>query len=258
MKPELKSTTDYDLFEMHEMNRNLHENKVLENSMRTNGFMPSGAIHCASGGRGKLKVIRGHHRLYFAKRIGLPVWYIVDETKTDLFALEGSSTVSWGAADFAIARAKAGDKDIQEMLDFKAAHDLPLGSASSLMFGQSAGSSNAVKCIKTGAFRCKDTAHAKKVVKITDMLKDSGVTFATSSNFVAALSSVLRVPEVDYNKLLHRASLHGHVLSKRSTRKEYLEEIQAMYNYTSRGDRVPIAFLAEEVLKSRSVCPPKK
>ncbi|MCR4331556.1 MAG: hypothetical protein NUV34_02445, partial [Sulfuricaulis sp.] len=87
-KPKLQCTHKYDLFEMHELNRPLHDDPRLLASMQKTGFMPSSPIQCVRNGNGTLKVVRGHHRLTYAKRLGLPVWFVVDDTKTDLFDLE--------------------------------------------------------------------------------------------------------------------------------------------------------------------------
>src|SRR3990167_2530870 len=139
MKPRLEKTFNYDLFEMHDYNRTLHENSDLLKSMESHGFMPSSPIQCVSNGSGKLKVIRGHHRYDYAKRLKLPIYYIVDNSNTDIFDLEGSSLQSWSVKDFAVARAKHGDKSIQALLEFKEKHGLTLLSAASLVGGESAG-----------------------------------------------------------------------------------------------------------------------
>jgi hypothetical protein len=91
------------------------------------------------------------------------------------------------------------------------------------------------------------------VVKITNPLHENGVVFSRTSSFVAAVSACLRVPKLDYDLLLHRCKLYSHVLSKRGTTKEYLDEIQALYNYNSKSKSLPIAFMAKEAGKARQV-----
>ena len=244
-------TKDYDMFEMHKFNRPLGEKPGLVDSMRRDGFAPSCAIHCVTNGNGKLKIIRGHHRFAIAKRLGLPVYYIVDDSITDIFALEGDSRQSWSVADFAYARAKAGDKHCKEMLAFKDTHGLTFGSAASLMGGESAGSHNQTRAIKSGAFRVGDKKHAWKVVEITDLCRELGIKFATSSGFVHAVSRALRVPEFDSKRFQHSLSLHPHIMNKRSRADEYLEEITGLYNYRRRGKRVRIDSLADDIMRER-------
>ncbi len=252
-KPELKCTKDYSLFELHELNRPLHEDPVLFASMKKHGFLPSCAIQVATNGNGKLKVIRGHHRLDTAKRLGLLVWYIVDNAATDLYEHEGCRT-AWTKADFAVSRAAAGDKDIQAILDFQRKHGLTLGAAASLLGGESAGSSNKVQTIASGTFRlAKDLSHAKRVVDVTDRCRTLGVEFATATAFVSAISMLLYIPEFDPAVFIHRVTLNKAKLNRRSTATDFLDEIEALYNYTAKKP-LPLAFKAREASKQRKAC----
>jgi len=250
--PPVLETKNYGMFEMHHCNRPLHKNDPVEASMRRVGFMPSSPLQCIRNGNGKLKIIRGHHRFSIAKKLGIPVKYMVDESNTDIFELEGSSTGAWNSPDFAFARAQDGDKDMQFLLKFKDEHGLTLGSAASLVLGQSAGSGNALRVIKSGRFKIGAMEHADAVVAITDTLREQGCEFATSAGLVAAVSAALRIPEIEYGKLMHMAKTRSYILSKRGTYKEYLQEVDGLYNYGAKTKRFPLAYRAEEVGRERS------
>lgn len=250
-KPKLHCTKDYTVFESHDHNRPLHEDPVLMASMGKVGFMPSSPIQCVRNGSGKLKVVRGHHRLDYAKRLKLPVWYVIDDSKVDIFDLEGGRQ-KWSAEDFMIGRAYSGNEDCAKLVDFKKQHHLTTGAAASLLGGQSAGSGNHVIAIKNGTFRvAKDLTHAMTVVGITDWCRTCGIEFATSSAFVSAVSACARVPEFDAELFKHRVKLNGAQMRRRSTRDDYLEEIDALYNYAAKGKRVPLEFRAKEVGRER-------
>jgi hypothetical protein len=252
MKTELKSTTNYELFEMHEYNRPLHDNKILEASMRKHGFIPSCAIHCVKTNSGNLKVIRGHHRLHYAKRIGLPVWYIVDDTQTNLFDLEGASTGVWSLSDFVEARAKAGDKGAQKILDFRKETGIDLMTCCSLIGGESAGSNNKSKLIKQGTFRTGSLQHAYEVARVVGHCRNLKVPFATSRPFVAAVSMALRCKECDINVLLHRMDQAAGTMMKRATKDDYLSELQSVYNRNAKTNQIPLVYLAKEAAKARA------
>lgn len=250
-KPKLQCTREYGTFEMHEHNRPIHEDARLLDSMQRYGFMPSSPIQCRRNGNGKLLVIRGHHRLDIAKRLKLPVWYVIDDTNTDLFSLEAVHQ-AWSVNDFTHARASAGDASCAKVLAFREQHGITLGAAISLVAGESAGSNNAVKGIKTGTFKAAaDSSHAIAVVAITDHLRDLKIAFATSSAFVQAVSAALRVPEFNADRFKHRASLYPGLMTKRSTVVECLNEIEALYNYGAKDKRLPLAFRAREVGRER-------
>lgn len=250
-KPKLQCTRNYDVFEMHELNRPLHEDHRLLASMQKTGFMPSSPIQCVRNGNGRLKVVRGHHRLSYAKRLGLPVWFVVDSSKADIFDLEGGRQ-TWTAGDFLSARAAGGHADCAKLIDFKHKHGLTLGSAASLLGGQSAGSNNHLRAVREGTFKlAADQSHANTVVSLVDFCKANGIDFATTSAFVAAISMCVRVPEFDPARLRHAVKLHGFVVRKRSTKDDYLAEIDALYNYAAKANRLPLAFKAKELSKAR-------
>ena len=247
MKIKLQRTNNYELFEMHECNRDLHDNQVLKESMRQHGFMPSSPLHCKRNGNGTLKVIRGHHRLYCAKELKIPVYYIIDESNCDIFSLEGGSGQNWSVVDFATARAKDGDKNCASLIAFKKKHGLPIGAAASLVGGESAGSQNKNSQVKEGTFHSGDMKHANAVVRITDFCRDAGMAFATSFGFVSAISSALYVPEFDGEKFLAHAALYPRMMSRRARTVDYMQEVEMLYNYGARGKRLPLAICAREI-----------
>lgn len=249
-RPKLQCTKDYRLFQMHEFNRPLHDDPRLKASMQKHGFMPSSPIQCKRNGNGTFKVIRGHHRLDIARQLNLPVWYVVDESNTDLFDLEAVQQ-AWSLKDFAAARAAAGDEHCTKLLAFQKKHKLTLGAAASLIGGESAGSGNRIRNIKSGAFKtAADLSHAQAVVSITDRCRECGVGFATSTAFVCAVSLTVRVPEFSVPTFLHRVQLNAGQMRKRSTVDDCLKEIDALYNYGAKA-RVPLAFRAREVSRER-------
>jgi hypothetical protein len=252
MKYELQKTTNYGLFELHDCNRPKTEDKMLLESMKRYGFMPSGAIHVRKVGN-KLKIIRGHHRFFYAQRLGLPIYYIIDDTDADIFYLEGSFHPVWDGDDFVYARSHSGDKDCTKLKLFQQEHHLHLGAAASLVGGQSAGSGNKTKQVKNGTFTVGDMTHANQVVRVTDLCRELGIVFATSSGFVKAVSAALRIPEFSLEGFIAKIRLYPRMMNRRSTGKEFLEEIESIYNYAAKGKRMPVSFRAQEVARQRAV-----
>ncbi|MBM4087463.1 MAG: hypothetical protein FJ272_21935 [Planctomycetes bacterium] len=251
MKPKLDSTTEYEVFDLHELNRNLHDSTELEESMRKYGFRPSSPIHVTRNGGGKLKVKRGHNRLAVAMKLKLPVWYIIDDDPMSIYEWEGDSHHLWNAEDFATSYMRGGSEDCKTLLDFRKKHGLTLGAAASLVGGESAGSKNKVKQVKAGTFAVGDMKHALSVAKTIDLCKESGVEFATSTGFVAALSAAVRVPEFDIETFKSRVRLYPKMMSRRTSKADYLVEIEAIYNYGARGKRLAVAVRAHEVSLER-------
>jgi len=250
-KPKLESTKNYKLFRLSKINRNITEKPDLEKSMKKNGFLPSCAIHCKKNGNGTLEVVRGHHRLHYAKKLGLSVYYIIDGKCDNPWDLEGQPGQTWSLNDFATGRAKAGDKNCKAVLNFKKKHNMPIGVAASLVGGEGAGSNNKSKFIKRGTFKIGDMKHANQVARITDACRELGVEFATRSAFVSAISLALKVPELDIDTLLYKINTYGALMGRRSRVSEYLEELENVYNHGSKRKRIPLKFRAEEESRKR-------
>lgn len=251
-KPKLQVTRNYDIFEMHPVNRDIQEKPVLVASLKAHGFMPSSPIQCVRNSTGKLRVIRGHSRLYYSQRLGLPVWYVVDESNTDLYNLEGDSSSRWSVSDFLTSRAKGGDVHCQRVIEFQRKHGLTIGSAISLLAGESAGSNNHMNAVKRGTFKVSaDLGHAHAVADAIDHFKACGLAFVTRSAFVGAVSLALRVPELDVELLKHRVTLNPTIVQNRPTTKECLDELDGLYNYGGKSKRIPLAFRALEIARER-------
>jgi len=89
-KSVIYSTTDYAMFELNPIRRELHTDRKLLASMKKYGFLPPCFIHVyrAEKGSRKLRVVSGHHRLAYAQQLGLPVYFMIDDTCTDVLFLE--------------------------------------------------------------------------------------------------------------------------------------------------------------------------
>ena len=254
----IPKTSDYSIFEMHPLNRPLRKNRNrLLASMRKYGFPPSCAIHVRHNGGKKLLVVRGHHRLEIAKELKLPVYYIIDDTPFDIFELEGDSALRWSLGDFLFARARAGDKECQKLLGFINAHGISVGAASALVGGFKARgegdggiSQGASTAIKRGSFSASTLEFANKVASVTDFCREAEYPFATSSSFVVAVSKAIQVEGFDFERFMQKLATHGHKLKKRSTKMEYLEEIEMIYNAGHCKARLNVAFLANNLSKS--------
>lgn len=251
-KPKLEYTEDYNIFEMHELNRTLHAPilEALEKSMEKWGFWPSEPISCKRNGGKTLKIVKGHHRFATAKKLGIGVYYIVDDTPCTIFEREGHRGQEWNGQDFLHAYASNGNKEYLALLRFIKKHKIKLGAAASLAGGESAGSNNKVRFVKSGEFKMGDMAHANAVCAITDFCLEAGYDFGSTTPFVSAVSMVVRIPEYEPQRMMDSLAKFGHKMRKRSTKFDYLQEIESVYN-GGRVKRVPIAFRAVEVSKER-------
>jgi hypothetical protein len=233
-KPRLLYTEDYGIFSSHGFNRDIHESPGLEESMRVHGFMPSSPIQCVPDGNGKFSVIRGHHRLHYAKKLRTGVYYVIDETNTNLFDIEGVPGTQWSVADFASARARTGDRACAALMKFCREHNVREYTAAKLMHS----GSRATAAVKRGTFNTGRADYALRVVSITDSLHALGIGHATSGSFIRALGLAIQVDKFDVDRFVHKCTAMPAMLRRRPTCEEYLDEIERVYNH---GNRKPLA-----------------
>lgn len=250
-KPTLRCTKDYDLFEPHPYNRDVSRTKVLEESMERFGFDDGLPIRCVRNGNGKLKITHGHHRFHVARKKGLPVWFIVASNDIPLFESEASGH-AWNVRDFTVARARAGERAAEAVLQYHEKTGIPLQACISLVGGEGASSGNKSIAMKTGRFKVGDPHHADMIARIVDHCKKHGVAFAAHSYFVAAISKCLFVEEFDAELFLRKVATHSKLMEPRRSLDDYLDLVELIFNRKSK-QKVPLAFLAREKGMERKV-----
>jgi len=252
IKPALRCTKEYDLFTLHEQNRDFNENKALAESMRKYGFLSSHPVHVNEN----MEIIDGHHRFVEAKRQDLPIWYIKESTEVPLLDLQLPDK-KWNNMDYATAYAKQGKQDYIELLAFAKKHKISIVTASSLLHGENPNSGNKNASIPSGNFTVKNRKYAHDVMRIVEMLVSFGIEFALQRAFIGAIGAIIRLEEFDTERFIARARLYPKHMTHRAAKYEYMEEIESLYNYTTR-DKVPIAFLGRQSEMMRNPISPKK
>jgi hypothetical protein len=250
MPTALRSTRNYDLFELHNFNREVKRTEFLEQSMRRYGWIDAYPMHVSrNGSRKKLKIKGGHHRFVVAKKLGIPVKYVICKDEVSIYELE-RATIQWKPADYLYSYVQQGRDAYIAVKEYVQETGIPLMCAVSLLAGESAGSSNKMKAFKDGRYRLGNPFHAKLVKDVVLHMRDHGIDFANCSTFVQALSKALWIEEFNVDRFKRKVEKHGYTMKRRSMIRDCLNEIEDLYNRASR-DRLSIVFLAYEVAKAR-------
>jgi hypothetical protein len=250
----LECSTDYEVFESHELNRNLRDLSTLKLSMQFHGFRPSSPIHVTQNGDGKLKIKRGHHRFAAAKELGLPVWYVVDNDSMSIYEWEGDTRQTWSLADFIVSYANGGSEDCKALLEFGRKYDIPFRVIVPLLGGESIGSNNKMKLVRLGKYKVDNSAipHTLEIVNTINFLREQDISFAGQFVFLVALDAAYRIPEFDPSIFKTRIKSNPRMMKRRNTRDGYLEEIENVYNYMAKTNRLPVKARAIEECRKRS------
>ena len=240
----IKVTKDYGLFELHEHNRDIRKGNVKEikKSMRIHGFRKSDAIHVQRTPSGKYKIMRGHHRFVAAKELGMPIFYIVDNIEFDITKEEGKYNTKWTGLEHVKAYAKQGNKEYMFLIDFAEANKIPVSVAAFLLMGLGAYCGTVMRTLKDGTFKVKKSTfdHAQLVVETANACEERGLSFTRARPFITALAAALLVEDFNVQWFLQRVKVDGGKMLTRSTRDDYLQEIEDLYNFRNKGAYVPI------------------
>lgn len=248
MGAKLTATRNYGLFELTEFNRDVVKTSALEKSMKTHGFLPAYPLHVIRNGNGKLKIKAGHHRFTVARKLNLPVFYVLCEDIATVHELE-TSTVPWKLNDYLVSFCRCENKqEYQYVADYIKRTGISIKMSVRMMAGNT--SSNADAQFKAGAFAIRDARHAEIVGDIVIRCKEKGMAWSNHGLFVTALSRVARLAEFDGNQFVRRVEANPALCVKQGTLAGYMDMIERIYNHKSH-EKVPLVFLADEAARQR-------
>lgn len=250
MSSKLTTTKNYSLFELLDFNRDVEKIKKLEASMREHGFIPAYPLHCVKNGNGKLQIKAGHHRFEVAKKLKLPVPYVLCSDRATVYQLE-SSTTHWKFNDFLTSHCRIGSEPHILINEYSASTGISPSQVASMLAGECASSGNQNKYVKEGTFKVKTTGHMDVVAHLVISLKKIGVKFATQRELVSALSTVSFLPEFEVNVFLHRCATNPGMIIKQATVDGYLTMLENVYNRQAKR-KIALAFLAKEAAGKRA------
>jgi hypothetical protein len=248
--PRLQMTRNYDLFELHPQNREVEEDRKLDDSFKKYGYIAAFPLLCVPNGD-KEKIMDGHRRFMAARKHGTPVYWVRVKASPELFHIQATQK-RWTGTDFAKARANAGDSACRRLVKLCEEHHLPIGAAASLLGGNSAGGHYKLTAVKEGKFTvAEDSTHMNAVLEVLAVCREYLV-FATTNAFISALSLCVRIPHFDREVFCRRVRDYGAMIPPQTTRTAYLAEIERLYNYTARsGSKFPVAFEAQKISRNR-------
>jgi hypothetical protein len=256
VKPKLQCTRDYSLFAEHPTNRPASIKPELVASMRKYGFLWTEPMTVSALPNGKLQIKKGHHRFRTAMQLGLAVWYIVESVDVPICEIETPGQ-TWSTMDFACAYAKQGNLHYKRLVDYTREVGLPLTMSAAVLRGYT-GPGELTSELRSGRYKIGDTTHADALADVIHRIRDY-IPFAAIGAFSSALASAMRVPEFDASLFVVKCELHPKMMSRRARRPEYLQEIEALYNYGVKAtSRLALQIRVREILATRNAANVKK
>ena len=252
MATQIKATIDYKMFEMLPFNRDVERIKFLETSMRRYGFLDAYPLHVVKNGNKKLKIKAGHHRFTVARKLHIPVKYVVcDDGGVSIYELE-KATRQWKMDDYLSSYCRQGLPEYLKVQKYKRETGIALGMCIALLGGHT-GSGNLADKFKRGEYACSDDGLADTIADIVEVCRVHIQPVATNANFVRALARVIFVDQFSPKKFKTKVKSCGARLLEPALKiEEHSANIERIYNHRT-SNKIPLSFLADQAAKDRRI-----
>ncbi|MEI6949859.1 ParB N-terminal domain-containing protein [Paraflavisolibacter sp. H34] len=230
-------TNDYSFFRRLRGNRALNEGKIkkmVRDIRHGINFLPDFPI-VAHGLNGHLDIIDGQHRFEAARRTGQPVYYIIrrEQVALDKVARLNSLQEKWKPADFLRCYIEQGLKSYCQLQAFQEKYRFPLSVALNLLYhgvtGSEGGAGDDLMALfHRGTYEVKHLRAAEEIAGACHRF--SAFPGWNTRSFVIAVSKVLSADVCDLEELVRKFSQDPGQLQKQVTYKDYLANLEQIFN----------------------------
>ncbi len=241
-------TKNFDMFSLDKENRP-HEpgkHKALYESLEKNGYDGARPIVCVRRS-GRLFIVDGQHRYHWCREHEAAFTYTVSEfaAPREFNAVE----IPWSMDNWIASHVAGGNKAVQELDAFRKEYGLSPTTCEMLLAGRCGTVHGAY--VKQGNVQIKDRDFAHKVASTVSGLTPS-FKYAKDMLCVTAIARFCRVPEFDSSKLVAQANKRPGLLIRQATVDQYSSMFTEVYNYGAKNSRIPLNFMADEVMRARN------
>lgn len=227
--PKIETTVNYDKFVVLGGNREIRDRHVkkLMATIQKRNLLHLYPITVSD----RMEVIDGQHRLEAAKRLNLPIYYIVDKTLTlSDTQLINTNMRNWQLLDFVNSYIDRGDEDYIGLKEFVDEYSLPISISASLLAGVTTMRTDGViNHLKNGHFKVRDMDGAKSFGDMILRMTPYVDTFVSKhGDFLEALRRV--ITKIPFEDLVNHLKKTGKIIYRRATPRDYLIQIEEILN----------------------------
>ncbi len=238
MELQIKKTNNYNLFKFHPLNRPVTKDHIndLVVSIKRDNQLDINPIIVDSEHR----IISGQHRFEAAKRLALPIYYIVKDVNDDYILLANQTQRRTNLADAINFYIETRDLEAYKIL--KKAHqefNIPHGALASII-GELIGKT---ACIVNGTFELKESAkeaeaHLAQYRQIYHLLNGMPFEYKTSyksTHFCQALRKLMDNEDIDWEGFIAKVRVYWSMLDcGMPTVGKWYEQMLKIYNKRKR------------------------
>jgi len=228
-------TKDYGMFRFLKGNRDLNELKIkriirsVEDGLEFFKYCP---IMINSEGY----VIDGQHRLYVCKKLGLNVYYvIVPDFSLRQVAEMNNNASKWKEKDYLNCYIDVGIEHYKVLSDFIDKYHINIGIAISLLsLGRVQSGGGSRDDFRDGLFKVNFHDHACKLMNAVSDFKEYCESW-NSRSFIHAVQILRSSKDYKHDDFMIKLQRHDLLIERRSTSKDYLAQMEGLYNYHNSG-----------------------
>ncbi len=228
------SSFDYSKFRLVFGNRELKRTKVikLRDEMKQNNRVTSYPIIVNSN----FQIIDGQHRFVALVELGFEICYVVDDT-FDIKSIAKSNTMpdKWKSDNYLSAYRELGIASYDTFANFMETYDTNFTVTLVLFYGKFTG--GLYRDFAEGKFKATNLNRAVKWIKKVHEFKKHIQDIHKDRHFVRAILNCFLHPKYNHTRMISKMKLKGHLLTKSTSRIDYLRQLEAMYNWHAPEDK---------------------
>jgi hypothetical protein len=229
---EIKTTSDYSLFERYKENRKPKVSSIekLKERMKHKNFLSSFPVVVKKNSKGKLKILDGQHRFIAAKELKKKIYYVIDSRMNlaDIPQINTSSK-NWSAPDYLHYYS---EQNVEPYARMKLLYDEYGYSVTSLVgiAYESQYGGDLLNIFKDGELKIDNYTKFERDVKKISNFKRFGK-FCKGTRFVHALTLIINLDKYDHKRMLEKMELFSYLLFPQATVLDYIANLTEIYNH---------------------------
>lgn len=233
-KDKIHFTTDYGMFRNITGNRELNESKIKRIVKDINNGLNM-LSYCPIIVDGEFNVIDGQHRLYIAKKLRKPVYFIVSRNiSLHEIASINSNTERWKGKDFIHCYASQGNEHYIKLQDFIDKYGFPITTAITLLSSAEVAQGGRKKDgFERGQFKIEHHELAESIAERVMLFKEFPK--YKSRPFIEAITKLSQSPTCDFEHLLKKFNEDPKELKPQDSTKGYMQALENVYNIKAKS-----------------------
>ena len=238
-------TREYARFNLINGNRQLNESKIkkLKRDIVAGLDMLRYCPVIVVENKNRLDIIDGQHRFFVARSLKLSIWYVIaDPLELTDIAKVNNNTEKWKPKDYINCFVQNDNENYKELQEFMDRHRLPLSVCLKLLSGRmvtNTGTGNSEgEAFKSGYFKVEPKARASAEAIAQLCEKFASFDGHKSRPFITALSMIVTAGKCNVDDLIAKFTKDPSRLIKQVNHKEYLVNLETIYNIGAHQRRV--------------------